>query len=76
MKELLEIIAKALVDYPETVSVKETDKGNEILLELSVANEDMGKVIGKHGRIAKAIRAIMKAQAIKENKRIIVEIVQ
>ncbi len=76
MKELLEIIAKALVDYPEHVSVKVTDRGSEVLLELSVADDDMGKVIGKHGRIAKAIRAIMKAQAIKDNKRIIVEIVQ
>jgi len=76
MKELLEIIAKALVDFPDDVSVNETIKNNDIVLELSVNNEDMGKVIGKHGRIARAIRAVIKACAIKENKRVIVEIVQ
>lgn len=76
MKELLEIIARALVDYPEEVSVNEVEGENAIILELRVAKEDMGKVIGKQGRIAKAIRAVVKAAAIKENVRVVVEIVQ
>ena len=75
MKELLEIIAKNLVDDPSAVVVKETDKDGAILLELSVAPEDMGKVIGKQGRIAKAIRTVMKASAIHNNVRVTVEIV-
>ncbi len=76
MKELLEIIARALVDYPEEVNVNEVEGENAIILELRVAKEDMGKVIGKQGRIAKAIRAVVKAAAIKENVRVVVEIVQ
>lgn len=75
MKELLEVIAKALVDNPEMVSVSEITGEQSIILELKVAQEDMGKVIGKQGRIAKAIRTVMKAAAIKENKRVIVEII-
>jgi predicted RNA-binding protein YlqC (UPF0109 family) len=74
MKELLEIIAKALVDQPEDVVVIEKDEGYGTVLELHVAQADMGKVIGKQGRIAKSIRAVVKAAAIKENKRIDVEI--
>lgn len=76
MKELLETIAKALVDYPEEVSVREIDSDGATILELRVSGEDMGKVIGKQGRIAKAIRAVVKAAAIKENVRVVVEIVQ
>jgi predicted RNA-binding protein YlqC (UPF0109 family) len=76
MKELLETIAKSLVDYPDEVVVNEVDEGNTIILELRVAKEDMGKVIGKQGRIAKAIRTVMKAAAIKENVRVAVEIIQ
>jgi predicted RNA-binding protein YlqC (UPF0109 family) len=76
MKELLEIIAKALVDYPDEVSVNEVEGDNGIILELRVAQEDMGKVIGKQGRIAKAIRSVVKAAAIKQNVRVSVEIVQ
>ncbi len=76
MKELLEIIARALVDYPDEVSVNEVEGENAIFLELRVAKEDMGKVIGKQGRIAKAIRSVIKAAAIKENVRVVVEIVQ
>jgi len=75
MKELLEVIAKNLVDSPDQVSVKETKDGDSVLLELSVAPEDMGKVIGKQGRIAKAIRTVIKACAIYENKRVTIEIV-
>ncbi len=76
MKELLEIIAKALVDYPDEVSVNVVEGENGIILELRVAQEDMGKVIGKQGRIAKAIRSVIKAAAIKQNVRAAVEIVQ
>ncbi len=76
MKELLEIIAKNLVDYPEQVSVSEKESENACILELKVAPDDMGKVIGKQGRIAKAIRTVVKAAAIHEDKKIIVEIVQ
>ena len=76
MKELVEIIAKSLVDYPEQVEVTETESDKSIVLELHVAQADMGKVIGKQGRIAKAIRTVVKAAASKEEKRVIVEIVQ
>ena len=61
MKELVEVIAKALVDFPEEVAVTETENDKAIVLELRVAQADMGKVIGKQGRIAKAIRAVVKA---------------
>ncbi|HHW00048.1 MAG TPA: KH domain-containing protein [Clostridiaceae bacterium] len=76
MKELLEIIAKSLVDYPESVTVNEIEGEQSLILELKVAKEDMGKVIGKQGRIAKAIRTVIKAAAVKENKRVVVEILQ
>jgi len=75
MKELLEIIAKSLVDNPTSVQVNEITGEHSIILELKVAQEDMGKVIGKQGRIAKAIRTVVKAAAIKENKRVVVEII-
>ncbi|AVP53709.1 MULTISPECIES: KH domain-containing protein [Clostridium] len=75
MKELVEIIAKALVDNPDMVQVNEIAGEQSIILELKVAQEDMGKVIGKQGRIAKAIRTVVKAAAIKENKRVVVEII-
>ena len=76
MKELVEVIAKALVDNPEEVVVTESMKGEDTLIELKVSPVDMGKVIGKQGRIAKAIRTVVKAAAIHEDKKIIVEIVQ
>lgn len=74
MKKLVEVIATALVDNPEEVDVieKETDKA--IIVELRVADEDMGKVIGKNGRIAKCIRTLTKAAAVKENKKVVVDI--
>lgn len=75
MKELLELIAKSLVDNPDLVEVNEIAGEQSVILELKVAQEDMGKVIGKQGRIAKAIRTVIKAAAIKENKRVIVEII-
>ena len=76
MKELVEVLAKSLVDHPEQVTVTETQQDNEILLTLKVASEDMGKVIGKQGRIAKAIRAMVKAAASRTDKKVIVEIEQ
>lgn len=76
MKDLVEIIAKALVDSPDEVSVEEKETDNAILIELKVAPSDMGKVIGKQGRIAKAIRSVVKAAASKSDKKVIVEIVQ
>jgi len=75
MGELVKVIAKALVDHPEMVTVKEVEGSHSLIVELSVSPEDMGKVIGKQGRIAKAIRTVVKAAAIKENKRVVVEIV-
>ena len=74
MKELVEVIAKALVDNPEEVVVTESMKGEDTLIELKVSPADMGKVIGKQGRIAKAIRSVVKAAASKEAKKVIVEI--
>ena len=75
MKELVEFITKSLVDNPEAVSINEIIGEQSIILELKVAPEDMGRVIGKQGRIAKAIRTVVKAVAIKQNKRVIVEII-
>ena len=74
MKELVEVIAKALVDHPDQVVVTETEKENATVIELKVAESDMGKVIGKQGRIAKAIRSVVKAAASKEEKNVIVDI--
>lgn len=74
MKELVEVIAKALVDHPEEVSVNEKNEGRTIVLELHVAEGNMGKVIGKQGRIAKAIRSVVKAAAAKEDKKVVVDI--
>ena len=75
MKELVEVIAKSLVDNPDEVVVTEKEEGKNIVVELHVAEGDMGKVIGKQGRIAKAIRAVVKAASSKDNKRVDVEIV-
>lgn len=74
MGYLVELIAKALVDHPDQVRVNEVEGSSTITIELSVAPEDMGKVIGKQGRIAKAIRTVVKAAATKESKKVIVEI--
>ena len=74
MKELVEVIAKALVDHPEEVSVNEKNEGRTIVLELHVAEGDMGKVIGKQGRIAKAIRSVVKAAAAKVDEKVVVDI--
>ena len=76
MGELVEYIAKSLVDNPDMVEVNEVEGSQSLIIELKVAPEDMGKVIGKQGRIAKAIRNVVKAAATKDNKRVIVEIIQ
>ncbi len=75
MKELVEVIAKALVDNPDEVVVTENVNGKNVTVELHVAADDMGKVIGKQGRIAKAIRSVVKAASSKENLKVDVEIV-
>ena len=74
MKELVEVSASALVDNPEEVVVTETEDENQIVLSLQVAPDDMGKVIGKQGRIAKAIRTVVRAAGSKGNKKIMVDI--
>jgi len=74
--ELLEYLAKSLVEHPEDVQVTRIDGEKSIILELRVAEDDMSKVIGRQGRIAKAIRSVVRAAAAKEDKHVIVEIVQ
>lgn len=76
MNELVKVIATSLVDRPEEVVVTERETENGITVELKVSSEDMGKVIGKQGRIAKAIRTVVKAAASKEDKKVTVEILQ
>ena len=76
MEELVKSIALSLVDNPDEVSVCTSTKEGETIVELRVAASDMGKVIGKQGRIAKAIRVVVKAAAAKENKNVGVEIIQ
>ena len=76
MTKLVEAIAKSLVHSPEDVVVTETDGRQGTVIELRVAPDDMGKVIGKQGRIAKALRTVVKAAAIKENKKVTVEIIK
>lgn len=76
MLELVKYIAESLVDNPSEVKVKQVEGDKTIVLELSVAREDMGKVIGKQGRIAKAVRAVVKAASTKSRKKYVVEIVE
>ncbi len=75
MKELVEVIAKSLVEHPEDVVVEEKQDGHQTVLELHVASDDMGRVIGKQGRIAKAMRTVVKAAATREDKRVTVDII-
>ncbi len=75
MKELVEVLAKSLVDNPDQVLVTEKLEGDSIILELKVADSDMGKVIGKRGRIAKALRTVLKAAASKDKQKVMLEIV-
>lgn len=74
MKKLVEVIAKSLVDHPEEVVVTESESEKGTVIELKVASDDMGKVIGKQGRVAKSIRTVVKAAASREDKKVIVEI--
>ncbi|MDK2808867.1 MAG: uncharacterized protein PWP24_1604 [Clostridiales bacterium] len=74
MKELVEVIAKSLVDHPEEVVVTESETEKGTVLLLKVAADDMGKVIGKQGRVAKSIRTVVKAAASREDKKVMVEI--
>ena len=74
LKELVEVIAKSLVDHPDEVIVTEEEKGRTLVVKLRVADGDMGKVIGKQGRIAKAIRSVVKAAASKTDKKVVVDI--
>lgn len=75
MKQLLEFLARSVVDHPEQVRVEEVTSGDRVVLRLSVAKEDLGKVIGKQGRVARAIRTVVKASAVKDGKQASVEIV-
>lgn len=74
MQELVKVLAKALVENPDAVEVEETEEDSRTVLKLHVAQEDMGRVIGKQGRIAKAIRTIVKSAAARENKKVTVDI--
>ncbi len=74
MKELVEVITKALVDDPDSVVVTERQEKKTTIIEIRVADSDMGKVIGKQGRIAKAIRAVVKAAAAREDRKVVVDI--
>jgi predicted RNA-binding protein YlqC (UPF0109 family) len=74
MVELVAFIAKSLVDNPDEVEVKESFDGQATLIELKVAADDVGKIIGKQGRIAKALRVVVKAAATKAGKKVIIEI--
>ena len=76
MKELVEVIAKSLVDHPEDVRVEEKQQDRQVSLELHVDEDDMGKVIGRQGRIAKAMRTVVKAAATRENKKVSVDIIE
>jgi uncharacterized protein len=76
MKELVELIARALVDYPDKVKVKEIEGDQATVLELRVADGDLGKVIGKQGRTARAIRTVLNASGIKLKKRFVLEILE
>ncbi len=75
MKDLVVVIAQALVDHPEDVRVNEVESDEGVVFELSVHPEDVGKVIGRQGRIAKAIRTVVTSAAVKDNKRVSVEII-
>jgi predicted RNA-binding protein YlqC (UPF0109 family) len=76
MRELVEVIAKALVDNPDEVVVTQTEEGKDLRIELKVAPSDMGKVIGRQGRIAKAIRSVVKAASSKTDTRVTVDILE
>ncbi len=74
MKEFIEYVVKALVDHPEAVEVNQLEGEKTVVLEVKVASEDLGKIIGKQGRIANALRTIIKAAGMKQNKKVSLEI--
>ena len=76
MASLVEVIARALVSKPDEVNVTEEVNGKDVVIKLRVADEDIGKIIGKSGRIAKALRTVVKAAAVRQNLRVTVEIVE
>jgi len=76
MRELVEFLARALVEDPESVRVEEIDEGGKVLLEVRVAPDDLGRVIGRSGRVANALRSVAKAAATHEDRRVMVEIVE
>ena len=76
MKDLIEYIAKSLVDHPDQVEVHETQSGNRVRLELSVAKEDMGRVIGKNGRVANSIRMLLRVAAEREGKQATLDVLE
>jgi len=76
LKDLVSYLAGSLVDEPDTVQVREIQNGDSVILEVSVAPDDMGKVIGRHGRVARAIRTVTKAAAARQGRRAMVEIVE
>lgn len=76
MEELVRFIAKNLVDLPDEVTVESREEGDTVVISLSVAPDDMGKVIGRQGRIAKAIRTVVKAASVREDKKYMVDIVE
>ena len=74
MRELLEFLARSLVEDPDAVQVTEVDESGDVVLELEVAEDDLGRVIGRGGRIANALRTVVKASATRAEKRVIVDI--
>ncbi len=76
MKDLTEYIAKSLVDYPDEVTVDEIHRGNHVILELCVAKDDMGRVIGKNGRVANAIRTLLRVAAEREGNQVTLDVVE
>lgn len=76
MKELVEVIAKALVDNPDEVVIEETERDGDTVFVIKVADADMGKIIGRQGRIAKALRTVVRAAAVREDKKVIIDILQ
>jgi len=76
MKDLIKFIASSLVDHPSEVDVFEVQRGNQVILELQVAKEDMGRIIGREGRVANAIRVLLRVAAAKEGKRVSLDIIE
>lgn len=76
MKELVEILVKALVDHPESVNIQKSENTGSILLEIRVAQEDIGKVIGRQGKVIKALRSVVRACGVRDGKRIMVELAE